>query len=624
MHVKRQKNTSNERGAALILTVIVIMVLTTLGMAMVAFTTTEERTAVSYRDTLQARAVAEAGVRVVQEMFRDPTDRALVPLYSATTADCTAGTADYCGTTEATIETSMNARGIWRKARAGASPARYTGNNNKLFTGPFTTSWAQTFGGTYSATSSSDVYDLKFNCTNPTSGAAVPSANCWLDAQINAMFDNSGAWNTQPGRITDISFYRPPMIESTDRAYGICIVRVTAQKTDSAGNLLARDTVEAVIGDNNLSPAILGDGAVDLGNTQGCGDGCEQIHANGNLTVGTVDGGDPSLSAIGSISGTGTNSTPGTSPVTAPAINPWDTVYKPTSSADLGKYYLVTARRLQSVWRDDDASNNPSARTCGYSTCQDYNLEYTTSDAVQTGVNARGNAAARAYMYKWDSTNNEWDECSGPAASGGTISCNGLSFVVTLAADNAVSGTGDSAVLPFNKAAVPQTVFDIQSALSGATVLVDGKFKKHGSLDTTMTVIAAGSIVFESQTSWRPAMSNKVMLIAGRDIDMSASWNNEFHNTCNGTGFSPSSATLASLTAASGIMAAHEQILGGAQTSMIGIILAENEVNFDPQVNISTAIDVADGDHVYLCDTPEYPWVRATKPTVLSLKSVPD
>ena len=47
----RHLRNPNERGAALIITVVVIMVLTTLALAMTAFTGTEERTAVTYRDS---------------------------------------------------------------------------------------------------------------------------------------------------------------------------------------------------------------------------------------------------------------------------------------------------------------------------------------------------------------------------------------------------------------------------------------------------------------------------------------------------------------------------------------------------------------------------------------------
>src|SRR5687768_9391405 len=117
-------NRDSERGAALIITVIVIMVLSVLGLTMVTFSSTEERTATSYRDGLQARAIAEAGVHIVEEMFRNPIDRNLVPLFSSIAANCAGGTpaADYCGVDDGATETSLNSIGIWRASRSPMSP----------------------------------------------------------------------------------------------------------------------------------------------------------------------------------------------------------------------------------------------------------------------------------------------------------------------------------------------------------------------------------------------------------------------------------------------------------------------------------------------------------------------
>jgi len=213
---------SGQRGAALILTVIVIMVLTTLGMAMVAFTTTEERTATTYRDSLQTRALAEAGVRVVQEMFRTPQDSNLVPVYSSTAiADDTANpkTYHYWGADAGNVkDTQLNEIGIWRLDRAAANPARYSGNNNRFFYPPFTNTWAQTFGGSYNP--GADNYDLKFSCRNPATGNLIANSEteCWLNSKINALLVADTDYNLHPGRITDISFYAPPSVGGVPEA----------------------------------------------------------------------------------------------------------------------------------------------------------------------------------------------------------------------------------------------------------------------------------------------------------------------------------------------------------------------------------------------------------------------
>jgi hypothetical protein len=608
----------DERGAALILTVVIIMVLTTLGLAMVSFTTTEEKTATSYRDSLQARAVAYAGVRVVEEMFRDPTNRGLVPVWSAVSGNCSAGgSADYCGTTEATTETSLNAKGIWRKSRQPVSPLaveRYTGAANKFFNPPFRDVWTQSFAGQYNSTPANDIYDLKFDCTNPSNSASVvASANCWLDSNINALLQTSTDWNQSTGTITDISFYAPPT--EKEITYGITTIRVTAVKTDSNGAVLARETIEAVIGDATPKPAVLGNGDISFKTTAGvmCGDGCEQIHANGNATVGAITGGtDPMVTATGTVTGGSGSTKPNTTAIAAPEINPWDLNYKPSAAGELAKYYLAAARPLDVVWTNADPTDNPPTRICGtngLSTCQDYNLEYDTAGTVK----AARSTTDIPYLYKWDGTKQGWTECShGTTLNGGTQCPGAPQFTVTPANDAPVAGTGDTSHIPFNILRVPKTLFTIQSDESGATVLVDGSFYKSGALTTTMTIVAAGSFTFWSSSTWSPAMSNRVMWIAGRDIYT--------HSNC----CAPSNTCATNLTQPSyaGIIASHEQILTDSQNALLGVIVAENRVDFDDTVHSTLAIDSDKGDHASLCGLPDWPWSLPTTPTILSMKSV--
>jgi len=89
------------------------------------------------------------------------------------------------------------------------------------------------------------------------------------------------------------------------------------------------------------------------------------------------------------------------------------------------------------------------------------------------------------------------------------------------------------------------------------TVLIDGQWYKNGNMDTTMTVIAAGSIRFHANSTWAPAMSNGVMWIAGRDLYT--------HSNC----CAPSNTCATNLGSPSyaAIMAAHEQILTDLQNA---------------------------------------------------------
>lgn len=613
-----------QRGAALILTVVVIMVLTTLALAMATFTVTEERTAATYRDSLQTRMLAEAGVRVVQEMFRSPNDRNLVPLYGVgETADDpdpdTAPNWDYWGATEAEIDAELNQRGIWRKARTGANPAKYAGNNNRFFQGTFSDSWEQVFGGTYSSTEANDRYDLKFNCKNPANGTPVPDGDCWLDEKINSYLlappaDPEEKYNLDTGRIVDISFYAPPT-DASGNAYGLATVRVTAEKTDDDGTVNARETIEAVIIDTTPKPAVLGNGDIVFKTTAGvmCGDGCEQIHANGNATVGTISGGeDPMVTAEGTVTGGGSSTKGGVKEVMAPEINPWDLAYRPTVASELAKYYLVAARPLDGIWTDGDVSNNIEPRPCGInglSLCQDYNLEFTP--APDNTPRTR-RAADIPHLYKWDSAKEGWTICSSGTNLSGGAACPGApTFSVTRQDDLPVDGSDDTNDLPYNVNTVPQTQFQITSAQVGATVLVDGKFYKHGNMDTTMTIIAVGTLGFHASSTWAPAMSNKVMWITGRDLDT--------HSNC----CAPSNtcSTNLSLPDYAGIMAAHEQVVNDSQHAILGILIGENRVNLDPSVNSTLAIDSSKGDHGSLCNNPSWPWALPVTPGIASMKS---
>lgn len=640
MRSNSRKVRTRERGAALILTVVVVMILTTLALTMATFTITEERTATTYRDSLQTRSVAEAGARIVQQMFYKHGERQLVPLYSATaTADDTAPTPawDYWGADEDERETQLNEIGIWRKFRAGATTPRYTGNQNRLFDGPFKDNWGQVFGGTYDPNPTLDQFDLKFNCTNPDSTlnppVVIPSANCWLDAKINALLkapppstDVEG-WNLDTGRITDISFYAPPT--TGGRAYGLATVRVTATKFNSAdGSVMARETIEAVIIDVTPKPAVLGNGNINFVLQAGamCGDGCEQIHSNGNAVVGNISGGtSPMVTAVGTVSGGSGSTKPGSKLVSSPRINPWDLAYRPTSATELNRYYLVTTRAVDALFLDGNPVGNPPDRPCGlgaYTTCQDYGLEY-NSPIHATAPNAAAPARTTGgtpRLYKYDQVGRGWTLCdeNSPLTAG---ACAGTTLQFNVDMQNDLTYTPPAGTetndIPYHPDRVPRTEFEITAKEDNATVLVDGMFYKHGSMDAIMTIVAVGTIKFHASSTWAPAMSNRTMWISGRDLDTQSNCCVP-SNTC--------STNLTSSTNAS-IIAAHEQVKNDSQTALLGLIVGENKVNGDPLVGgaaLATtlnALDLVKGDHASRCNDPEWPWVMPVTPAISSMKT---
>jgi hypothetical protein len=609
----RRKAPARERGAVLILTVVVIMVLTTLGMAMVTFSGTEERSATTYRDSVQVRAVAESGVRIVQQMFQNPDDNALVPQFGV----------DYEGTDEEEVEESLNEIGIFREERNGATPARYTGGTNRFFRGPFRGSWAGVFGGLYNSDPDVEVHDLQF----------VGGEDSWLDDNINVLLTSGANWNEQTGRIVNISFYAPPMVAGS--AYGICKVRVTAEKRDG-NRLIARETVEALIGDNNLSPAMLAEGDISFKNITACGSGCEQIHSNSSVTISSqanISGGNPPISAVGSVDDVGTITPPPLSPaprVDPPMVNPWDVAYRPTKDVDLSKYYLLSVGPLPGVWTNDVKGDEPANVACGFSFCQDFGLEYT--GAVANGARA---ADDDGYLYKWDKTNEEWDLID-TCESGESLTSNGTeTFTVayTGGADVTVSGAGDTALPPFNKLRRPQAKFSMgginpantSADAHGATILVDGNFETTGSVGQGnkpwhVAIIAAGYINTGASADIRPATADRIQLIAGRDIYIKANFNNDIQ-VCQGGAPTATSA----VGQASGIIAAHEQIYVKAQAELMGLIIAEHRAFYEPLVDAVASDPAIKADaqmnHSYVCGFPTWPWTRATRPVILSMNS---
>lgn len=635
----------DERGVALIITILVMMVVGVLGLSLLAFSVTEENLAATYRDEVQVQLVAEAGVRIVQRMFNNPASD-LVPQYAASPA-----------TWEWDGESALNTMGISRASRPGRGT--YSGPGNQLFKGPFHDSWAQVFGGVRS----SDLFDLRFSCQG------ISSADCFLDQKINSLFEDTSAagWNT---KITEIKLFAPPI--HAGRLYGHGTVVVTATKYHPSGRVVARETMEGILGQDTTQPAIMADGHIDIGSSSRfCGEspGCETIHANGNLTTdsGTyASGGDPPFQATGSVNASGSTVTPpgesGVDRIEPPKINPWDLVYKPTTAASRSKYYLLTTRALDAVWTDDDPDNNPAPRSCGNSFCQDYNLELEIDGSASPARSTTG----QLRIYKWDETNSEWDLHAGPATAGspgGTLSISPsaasdetMDIEAYSYADTAVSGTGDAADAPYITTNLIWTVIKIKSPcqpdadsddIQGITVLVDGNLWAEGQLGHNRSaaepawkasLISAGSIFIKSSADVDPALENRVMFIAGRDLLIESSFNNDFNNSyCNtAPDYSNPPAFGSEAGDASAVIAAHEQILLQSSSKLVGIVVAENEVNFDEGRDINgfktpsssdmggNALKIASSSHhSYLCGFPQWPWAVEGATKILAMSSTP-
>src|SRR5947208_16228625 len=89
MKIRRsRRNRRDSRGSALLVSLMVIVGLSLLGLGFVAISETESAIAKNEQNALQTEAVAEAGAKMVVEWFQDPTwaqTNAALPLNNTAT-----------------------------------------------------------------------------------------------------------------------------------------------------------------------------------------------------------------------------------------------------------------------------------------------------------------------------------------------------------------------------------------------------------------------------------------------------------------------------------------------------------------------------------------------------------
>ena len=235
-----------ERGSALLVSLMVMVGLSLLGLGFVAVTETESAIAINERNSAQALFAAETGARVVVDFFQDSTwanNRGLLP-------------------------TNINAF-----------------KTRRLFTGTLINQ-----NGYYKPNALNLLFDKPFK--GPDYGnkfygdgdANPPTADVWiyygknnesrdyLDA-LNASLFVPDPTHGESVRISDIRVYAPPIPGDTKNAngfwdgkearYGVATVRVTAQKL-ARGNVVAERVVKAVVSETPF-PTV--DGAIETSGT---------------------------------------------------------------------------------------------------------------------------------------------------------------------------------------------------------------------------------------------------------------------------------------------------------------------------------------------------------------------
>lgn len=223
-HTTPRSGQQRERGSALLVSLMVMVGLSLLGLGFVAISETESVIAVNERNASQVQGIAEAGARAAVEWFQDPQwarNQNFMPVNSDTVV----------------------ASGGFKRQRTVTG---YTGVYKPtpavlLLDRPYRPAPQNRFYG------NEENADLEFNRTN---------AAAQLTAINTALF---GADSRTAGRIEEIKMYAPPMIggalvggfwEGGER-YGLATISVTAEKWSRAtgGSLMSRRTVRIVVGE---------------------------------------------------------------------------------------------------------------------------------------------------------------------------------------------------------------------------------------------------------------------------------------------------------------------------------------------------------------------------------------
>lgn len=207
---------SRQRGSALLVTLLVMVGLSLLGLGFVAISETESSISINQRNYAQVHAVAEAGSRVVLEWFQDPA------------------WADARGLLPANTNAIKTARNL---TFAGIAATDFYKPSGLLCDKPFKPKRPDRFFG------DEDHPDVVINATT----------NATFLANFNAALFN----DLTDGQVTDIRLYAPPMVGATLNAngffeggvrYGVATIKITAARfKPGSGAVEAQRWVKLVV-----------------------------------------------------------------------------------------------------------------------------------------------------------------------------------------------------------------------------------------------------------------------------------------------------------------------------------------------------------------------------------------
>ncbi len=265
MIARHQGRRHAERGSAMILTVLIMVVLTLLGVAYLLLGETENRIAENERRGAQALYAAESGVRMVKRWFDQPLAASNLDNPSPSVVDRTLRLIDADGDP---ATSPVAADGSAGKPYYKQGVDRNGDNLDDLFDKPYRDSLTDTFLGT------EDGPDLRID----ESGSAA--ARTFLQNLSAALFgDYPAAGTGVRARLARIDVYAPPYIQvgGAWTRYGIATVKVIARiyKTHSDGS-------EVVLGERMVKAVF---NETPYPGPYGPLHSCDNLSFNGDLTV---------------------------------------------------------------------------------------------------------------------------------------------------------------------------------------------------------------------------------------------------------------------------------------------------------------------------------------------------
>jgi len=238
-----RRNRRSDRGSALLVSLMVIVGLSLLGLGFVAISETESAIAKNQQNALQTQAIAEAGAKVVVEWFQDP------------------------GWAETNAAMPQNST-----APAAIKPTRYVGQNPSCGSG---SPGSCDYAGVYKTSTTTKLCDKPYRPNNvdrffgsennPDIVINRTNDSAAIDAFNDKLLASDGATATAldklAGEVTEIKLFAPPIVGGTlntpgywsgGMRYGVATIKVTAQQFQNPTNhtgVMASHSVRLVVGE---------------------------------------------------------------------------------------------------------------------------------------------------------------------------------------------------------------------------------------------------------------------------------------------------------------------------------------------------------------------------------------